>query len=163
MTNPSASGSSRERLSLLFLVSGFAALIYQVVWQRALFTAFGVNIETITVIEEKTAQLPSVEAVTKQVRTEVAQFEKDYDERLAKFAAERDKAAEELKGVDAQLPEDIMATYRKLVSVKGADSLAQIENRNCTACYTDLIPQNVMELNRGAFVICKSCGRMLYV
>ena len=33
-----------------FLVSGFAALIYQVVWQRALFTAFGVNIETITVI-----------------------------------------------------------------------------------------------------------------
>lgn len=39
-----------ERLAFLFLVSGFAALIYQVVWQRALFTAFGVNIETITII-----------------------------------------------------------------------------------------------------------------
>ena len=37
-------------LSLLFMVSGFAALIYQVAWQRALFTAFGVNIESITVV-----------------------------------------------------------------------------------------------------------------
>jgi spermidine synthase len=35
---------------LLFLVSGFAALIYQIVWQRALFTAFGVNIESITIV-----------------------------------------------------------------------------------------------------------------
>src|SRR6266542_57643 len=37
-------------LALLFLVSGFAALIYQIVWQRVLFTAFGVNIESITII-----------------------------------------------------------------------------------------------------------------
>lgn len=37
-------------LSLFFLTSGFAALIYQIVWQRALFTAFGVNIESITII-----------------------------------------------------------------------------------------------------------------
>ncbi len=41
---------SRKGLATLFLFSGFAALIYQVAWQRALFTAFGVNIESITVI-----------------------------------------------------------------------------------------------------------------
>src|SRR5687768_2691085 len=34
----------------VFLVSGFAALIYQVVWQRALFTIFGVNIESVTLV-----------------------------------------------------------------------------------------------------------------
>jgi predicted membrane-bound spermidine synthase len=37
-------------LLALFLMSGFAALIYQIVWQRALFQAFGVNIESVTVI-----------------------------------------------------------------------------------------------------------------
>jgi spermidine synthase len=37
-------------IDLLFLVSGFAALIYQVVWQRMLFTSFGVNSESVTVI-----------------------------------------------------------------------------------------------------------------
>jgi len=33
-----------------FGASGFAALIYQVVWQRVLFAVFGVNIEAVTVV-----------------------------------------------------------------------------------------------------------------
>src|SRR5262249_53219524 len=43
---------SRSLLPIIsqFVLSGFAALIYQIVWQRALFTAFGVNIESITLI-----------------------------------------------------------------------------------------------------------------
>jgi hypothetical protein len=35
--------SSRGWLSFLFLISDFAALIYQIVWQRSLFTALGVD------------------------------------------------------------------------------------------------------------------------
>jgi predicted membrane-bound spermidine synthase len=34
----------------LFFISGFPALIYQIVWQRALFAIYGVNIESVTVI-----------------------------------------------------------------------------------------------------------------
>ena len=37
-------------LLLLFFVSGAAALIYQVVWQKLLFTAFGVNIQSVAII-----------------------------------------------------------------------------------------------------------------
>jgi predicted membrane-bound spermidine synthase len=37
-------------LVLLFFVSGIAALIYQVCWQRLLFQAFGVDIESVTII-----------------------------------------------------------------------------------------------------------------
>ncbi|MFQ5763631.1 MAG: hypothetical protein ACE5GT_01770 [Rhodospirillales bacterium] len=35
---------------VFFFLSGFAALLYQLVWQRALFTIFGTNIESITVV-----------------------------------------------------------------------------------------------------------------
>ena len=35
---------------LLFFLSGFPALLYQIVWQRTLFTAYGVNIESVTII-----------------------------------------------------------------------------------------------------------------
>ena len=35
---------------LVFFLSGFPALAYQLVWQRALFTMYGVNIESITVV-----------------------------------------------------------------------------------------------------------------
>ncbi len=37
-------------LYLLFFLSGFPALIYQIVWQRALFSIYGVNIESVTIV-----------------------------------------------------------------------------------------------------------------
>lgn len=42
--------TGEKYIAVLFLISGFSALIYQVVWQRALFTTFGVNSESVTVI-----------------------------------------------------------------------------------------------------------------
>lgn len=52
------SGSSIEQMNKdmltnlagLFFISGFSALIYQVCWQRVLFTGFGVDLTSITVI-----------------------------------------------------------------------------------------------------------------
>lgn len=35
---------------LFFFVSGFPALIYQIVWQRSLFTLYGVNTESVTMV-----------------------------------------------------------------------------------------------------------------
>lgn len=40
----------RRKLLVLFFFSGLAAIIYQIVWQRVLFTSFGTNIESITII-----------------------------------------------------------------------------------------------------------------
>ena len=49
-----ATAVPRDRRALglyaLFFLSGFPALLYQVVWQRALFTIYGVNIESVTMV-----------------------------------------------------------------------------------------------------------------
>ncbi len=37
-------------VATIFVLSGFAALIYQVAWQRALFGIYGLNIESVTVV-----------------------------------------------------------------------------------------------------------------
>jgi len=42
--------SRRLWLYAVFLVSGFAALIYQVVWQRSLFAIYGINVESVTMV-----------------------------------------------------------------------------------------------------------------
>lgn len=41
---------SRNWLAFIFFISGMAALIYQIVWQRTLFATFGTNMESATVI-----------------------------------------------------------------------------------------------------------------
>lgn len=42
--------SIEKLLLVLFFFSGFPALVYQLVWQRALFGIFGVNIESVTIV-----------------------------------------------------------------------------------------------------------------
>jgi predicted membrane-bound spermidine synthase len=37
-------------IGLIFFVSGMPALVYQLVWQRSLFTMYGINIEAVTVV-----------------------------------------------------------------------------------------------------------------
>jgi len=41
---------NRIFLYLLFTASGFAALVYQVVWQRSLYAIYGINVESVTMI-----------------------------------------------------------------------------------------------------------------
>lgn len=45
-----ASSVYLRTLYVLFFLSGFPALIYQLVWQRALFRILGVNIESVTIV-----------------------------------------------------------------------------------------------------------------
>jgi predicted membrane-bound spermidine synthase len=40
----------RAWIYVVFLLSGFAALLYQVVWQRALYAIYGINIESVTMV-----------------------------------------------------------------------------------------------------------------
>jgi spermidine synthase len=37
-------------VSVIFFASGFPALVYQLVWQRALFAIYGINVESVTVV-----------------------------------------------------------------------------------------------------------------
>jgi predicted membrane-bound spermidine synthase len=48
--SPANDGRISWWLAPAFFASGFAALIYQVVWQRVLFASFGINIEAVTIV-----------------------------------------------------------------------------------------------------------------
>ena len=41
--------------------------------------------------------------------------------------------------------------------------MSGVQGRTCTACYTEITAQNYNDLLQGNFVICQSCGRMLYL
>lgn len=43
-------GTPAMRIYVLFFVSGIPAMIYQIVWQRALFALYGINIESVTIV-----------------------------------------------------------------------------------------------------------------
>ncbi len=60
------------------------------------------------------------------------------------------------------VPADHMANYRRLVGAHGADALAAVENNVCTSCNVSLSPQQGVELRSGRFIVCISCGKLIY-
>jgi uncharacterized protein len=100
-------------------------------------------------------EISVAEKEVERVRLEVSTAEPD----LTRDAAELKAAIADAERV---LPAMLMDGYRRLVQAHGADALAAIENRACTACNAVLAPQELVNLNTGKIVLCRSCGRILY-
>lgn len=114
-------------------------------------------------VEDKSKQLVEMEKAVQKTKTDAAQFAKDHEGKLARFAEERAAALTKLAEVENSLPEEILVSYQRLAAAKGEDALAPVEGRTCIACYTEITSQMQNDLLRGAFVHCKNCGRILYV
>ena len=113
--------------------------------------------------DEKSAILPDVEKATQKARDDFKQFEKDHQERLERFANDKTRALAELKAMEDTLPIDIRPQYDRLIAAKGNDIIAGVTGRTCSACYTEITSQMVNDLKMEAFMLCKNCGRMLFM
>jgi predicted nucleic acid-binding Zn-ribbon protein len=113
--------------------------------------------------EEQTAALPTLEQNVRQAKEEYARLEKGVDERVASLQAQLTEAQSQLAAAEGQLSADVRMQYDRVVNAMGADALAAVTNRNCSACHTGITAQNYNDLLIGNLVLCKSCGRILYL
>jgi predicted nucleic acid-binding Zn-ribbon protein len=108
--------------------------------------------------------LKDVEAAVKQceqqlaaVRSEVQTSESGLKESLSQIQAE--VAAAE-KAIDFG---GNVQTYLRLRSVRQSDALAAVEGKFCTACSNSVTSQDIVRMNTGSLLLCRECGRILYV
>ncbi len=119
-------------------------------------------LEAMSEVEDKTKAIPESEQALKKAKADATQFESEHQERLTLWSTERQTALEQLAVVEATIPELIRPSYERLVSSKWADAISGVQGRICVTCYTEVTAQMSNELQRGLFVVCKNCGRMLY-
>jgi predicted nucleic acid-binding Zn-ribbon protein len=113
--------------------------------------------------EEKTAQLPELEKAVRQAKEEYAKFESGIQERLNGYQSQLAEARKQLQEREAELPANLRAQYERFVASKGPDALAAVQGRTCAACHTEITAQQANELQQELFVLCKACGRILYL
>jgi len=113
--------------------------------------------------DEKTAALPELEKALAQARQEAARFEETAKERQDTLGQALAEARQQLEQTETQIPADIRPHYDRVVNAMGADALSPARDRACGACSTGLTAQTNNDLLVGAFVVCKSCGRILYL
>lgn len=120
-------------------------------------------LESMLAADEKAAQVPELEKALQAAKEEVARFELTAGERRAGLEAQLRQAMAELKDIEVHLPDDIRREYERIVNSRGEDAMAAVHNRTCAACYTEITAQMSNELLAGRFVLCKNCGRLLYL
>src|SRR5262249_55519642 len=114
-------------------------------------------------IEEETARLPEAEKAVKSAKEEFAKRQQEGQERIAGLKQQLEEALREISQVESTLPLDIGPQYKRLVGARGEDAMAAVQGRTCQACYTEITAQNYNDLMLSQFVLCKSCGRVLYL
>lgn len=114
-------------------------------------------------IDEKSTQLPELEKGIQRAKSEFAEFERTFATRQAERTEMLQQTRRQLAEVETGLPLDVRPQFERLLGQRGEDALAKVEGTTCTACYTGITAQNMNELRQGLFVVCKSCGRILYL
>ena len=81
---------------------------------------------------------------------------------VARLEEQLAEVQRQLKEVEASVPANLRSQYNRVVASLGADALAAVHDRTCSACHTEITAQNYNDLQQELFVSCKSCGRILY-
>ena len=113
--------------------------------------------------DEQVKRIQSEEAELKRFQAELQQLARSVEEQSGQLAEELALAQEKLKQHEPTLPGQVQDVYRRLVTLRGEEALANVENHTCTGCNTEITPQMVNELLMSLVILCKSCGRILYL
>jgi len=114
-------------------------------------------------IEERQKKIPELEKTLAQSKAQAVQLEREQESRLTELKRQHAEVQKQLAEHEALLPDDIKPAYDRLIASKGEDAMSAVENKNCIACYTGITAQNYNDLVQGRFLLCKSCGRILYL
>lgn len=120
-------------------------------------------LEAMTEVETRTAHLPNIEKELQKGKQEIHKLIDDVQSRRNGLSEELNNVHKKMREVEETLQPDVKMQYERLVNARGEDALSGVQGRTCIACYTEITTQNFNDLSYGKFVVCKSCGRMLYL
>lgn len=120
-------------------------------------------LEAMVAADEQAARIPDLEQLLKKAKEELVQFDRTSSERQANLAAQLEQAGKELKEAETTLSVDVREQYERLVAARDEDCMSAVTSKTCSACYTEITAQSYNNLLAGRFVLCKACGRILYL
>jgi len=107
--------------------------------------------------------VPAAEAEVAAARSLLAESQKNVAAETGRLTAELARVRAELATVEKELAADLREKYDRVVKHKGADGMAAAEGQSCGGCFQQITGNMMSELLLGRPVICRSCGRLLYL
>ena len=117
------------------------------------------GIALLTKVEELTAQTPQFELNIAQAKAILSKAVAEQDAQLPawkqRLAEAKELATEKVK----HIPADWQKKFAHLENCEGADALASLNGRSCSACYTDVTANQLSMITQGKNEARKSCRK----
>jgi predicted nucleic acid-binding Zn-ribbon protein len=121
------------------------------------------GLELMAKVDEMTAKITEFEQAIAKAKEEHAAAVKEHEAQLPGWNNRLNDAKTQVATQLAQLPADWLKAFKRMEQSEGADALAGLNGRSCSACYTEVTAQQLAVIKSGSIEACKNCGRMLYV
>jgi len=117
---------------------------------------------TMTELDQRVTAVPAVEKKWADAQAEHKQSIVDANARIVSLKADLEKAKSDLIEAEKGIPEKNRAQYDHLVKARGPDAIAAVKDKVCQGCRTGVSQQRLLEVQSGLYILCQSCGRILY-
>lgn len=115
-------------------------------------------------VDEAAEELTTRESVLYEATKKSTEVAQDVAAKEAGLKEDVARLEAEIAESDKVLPAgENRATYLRLRQAQGAGAMSKVEDGYCEECNTTVTPQDTIRLNMGEFLLCRACGRFLYV
>lgn len=120
-------------------------------------------LEAMEKLDELQKKGAEAEAVVKKAQEQAAKTRQEIERQQPLITGDIQRLEAELAQHESGLPEDFRGHYSRAVRIKGVEALAPVFGEFCGGC-NQQIPLNMVNLLlQGQPVLCKACGRLLYM
>lgn len=121
--------------------------------------------EILEILEENDVlqiALKDYEEKLKLIETDKEKTDINVAQRVATLKQELIRVEGNLTSTEKELSADFLVDYKRLVSSRGEDAMAALDDASCGGCNTGLTPRILDKLRMGQPTVCPSCARLLY-
>jgi hypothetical protein len=120
-------------------------------------------LEALEKIDEQQKLLHEAQQRIVAAKEELAKVQQAVAEQSQLLQTDIQRLQAELATAETALPGDIAGEYQRMVRARSADAMAEVQGEFCGGCCKQLTPNILSELTLGQAVICKNCGRLIYL
>jgi len=120
-------------------------------------------LEALDRIDAVRKTLPATETAVEAARTQLAQTKSRVASEATSLEGEVQRLSVELESAERELPADARILYDRIVKQKGDEGLAPLDGESCGGCFHQVTGNMHSNLLMGRVVVCRTCGRLLYV
>lgn len=120
-------------------------------------------LEALEKLDEFAAAIATAQQNVKKAREELEKVELQVRDQQGMLSDEVKRLDGLLREAEKVLPAEIRQAYDRIVKVKGADAMSQVEGETCGGCFQSITANMFSALLMNRVIFCQSCGRLLYL